>query len=91
MADATTMLSLDALTFQTASAALAQGAAAIAAGATVIDLGSVKTADSSGVALMLAWQRRARDAGRGLSFLNVPANLHTLAAVYGVDALLAPG
>jgi len=89
MAEANTMLSLEALTFQTARAALAQGAAAIAAGETVFDLGGVKTADSSGVALMLAWQRRAKDAGRSLTFLNVPANLHTLAAVYGVDALLA--
>jgi len=91
MAEANTMLSLEALTFQTARAALAQGAAAIAAGETVFDLGGVKTADSSGVALMLAWQRRAKDAGRSLSFVNVPANLHTLAAVYGVDALLARG
>lgn len=91
MAEANSMLSLDALTFQTAPAALAQGAAAIAAGQTVFDLGGVKTADSSGVALMLAWQRRAQAAGRRLSFVNVPANLHTLAAVYGVDALLARG
>jgi phospholipid transport system transporter-binding protein len=91
MAEAHSMLSLEALTFQTARAALAQGAAAIAAGETVFDLGGVKTADSSGVALMLAWQRRAQAAGRSLSFVNVPANLHTLAGVYGVDALLARG
>lgn len=89
MAEAHSMLSLEALTFQTARAALAQGAAAIAAGETVFDLGGVKTADSSGVALMLAWQRRAKDAGRALAFVNVPANLHTLAGVYGVEALLA--
>ncbi len=89
MAEAPSLLSLQALTFQTARAALAQGEAAIAAGATVFDLAGVQTADSSGVALMLAWQRRASNAGRTLGFVNVPANLHTLAAVYGVDALLA--
>lgn len=90
MAEANSMLTLEALTFQTARAALAQGAAAIDAGETVFDLGGVKTADSSGVALMLAWQRRARAAGRTLKFLNVPANLVTLGRVYGVDSLL-PG
>lgn len=89
MADAHSTLSFDTLTFQTARAALEQGAAAIAGGATVFDLGGVKTADSSGVALMLAWQRRARQAGRDLAFVNVPANLHTLADVYGVESLLA--
>jgi phospholipid transport system transporter-binding protein len=88
MAEANSMLSLEALSFQTARAALAQGAAAIDAGETVFDLGGVKSADSSGVALMLAWQRRARAAGRSLSFINVPPNLVTLAGLYGVDTLL---
>ena len=68
MAEANSMLSLDALTFDTAQAALEQGCAAIRAGETVFDLGGVRAADSSGVALLLAWQRRAYDAGqtRGL-------------------------
>jgi phospholipid transport system transporter-binding protein len=63
MAEANPMISLDALTFETANAALEQGCAAIGAGETVFDLGGVRAADSSGVALLLAWQRRARDAG----------------------------
>lgn len=82
------MLSLQALTFQTAPAALEQGTRAIAAGETVFDLGGVKSADSSGVALMLAWQRKARAAGQHLTFVNVPHDLDTLASLYGVDALL---
>jgi phospholipid transport system transporter-binding protein len=82
------MLSLDALTFQTARAALEQGCAAIGAGETVFDLGGVKAADSSGVALMLAWQRKARAKGRKLSFINVPSDLSSLANLYGVDTLL---
>jgi len=88
MAEANTMLSLDALTFQSARGALEQGCAAIAAGDTVFDLGGVKAADSSGVAVLLAWQRRARVAGRRLSFINVPSNVQKLAALYGVDGLI---
>lgn len=83
------MLSLEALTFQSARAALEQGCAAIAAGETVFDLGGVKTADSSGVALMLAWLRKAQSRGQRLTFINVPQNLDTIARLYGVDGLLA--
>jgi len=88
MAESNPMLSIDALTFLTASQALEQGAAAIRAGETVFDLGGVKAADSSGVALLLAWQRRALDAGHSLTFVNVPDNVQKLAALYGVDTLL---
>jgi phospholipid transport system transporter-binding protein len=88
MAEANPMLSLEALTFETARAALAQGEAAIAAGETVFDLGGVKSADSSGVALMLAWERRAKTAGRKLTYINVPAELESLARMYGVESLL---
>jgi phospholipid transport system transporter-binding protein len=82
------MLSIDALTFQSAREALEQGAAAIGAGETVFDLAGVKAADSSGVALLLAWQRRAQGAGHRLTFINVPDNVRKLAALYGVDTLL---
>lgn len=82
------MLSLDALTFQNANAALEQGIAAIQAGETVFDLGGVRSVDSSGVALLLAWQRRAHDVGRRLSFINVPANVDALVNLYGLDGLL---
>ena len=82
------MLSLDALTFQNAQAALEQGCAALGAGETVFDLGGVRAADSSALALMLAWQRRAQAQGRRLSFVNVPANVDALARLYGVDGLI---
>lgn len=88
MAESNPMLSLDALTFLTAPQALEQGAAAIRAGETVFDLSGVQAADSSGVAMLLAWQRRARDAGHRLTFVNVPDNVQKLAALYGVDSLL---
>jgi len=88
MAEANSMLSLDALTFQNANAALEQGNAAIQAGETEFDLGGVRAVDSSGVALLLAWQRRARDAGQKLTFINVPANIDALINLYGLDGVL---
>jgi phospholipid transport system transporter-binding protein len=90
MAEANPMLSLEGLTFNVGRAALEQGMAAIAAGETVFDLGGVKAADSTGVAVMLAWQRKAQSVGQRLSFINVPADVHSLAKLYGVDSLL-PG
>jgi phospholipid transport system transporter-binding protein len=88
MAESNPMLSLDALTFQNAQAALEQGCAALGAGETVFDLGGVRAADSSALALMLAWQRRAQAQGRKLTFVNVPANVDALARLYGVDGLI---
>jgi phospholipid transport system transporter-binding protein len=88
MAEASSMLSLEALTFDNAEAALAQGSAALAAGESVFDLGGVKSADSSAVALMLAWQRRAEAQGRSLKYINVPADVDALARLYGVDGLI---
>ncbi|MBQ5938682.1 lipid asymmetry maintenance protein MlaB [Massilia sp. ZL223] len=88
MAEANAMLSLDALTFQSARAALEQGALAIKAGETVFDLAGIQAADSSGVAMLLAWQRRAQAAGQRLRFINMPDNVRKLAALYGVDSLL---
>jgi len=82
------MLSLDALTFQNAPAALEQGCSALDAGETVFDLGGVQSADSSALALMLAWERRARAQGRMLKFVNVPANVDALAKLYGVEELI---
>jgi phospholipid transport system transporter-binding protein len=79
---------IEALTFQNAKAALEQGYGAIKAGKTVFDLASVKTADSSAVAVLLAWKRAARKAGVSLSYVNLPASLQSLADLYGVDDFL---
>jgi phospholipid transport system transporter-binding protein len=90
MAEANPMLSLEALTFSAGHAALDHGYAAIAAGESEFDLGGVKAADSTAIALMLAWQRKAHGVGQRLSFINVPARVRALARLYGVDGLL-PG
>lgn len=80
---------IDSLTVANAKVALAQGVAAIAAGKTVFDLGSVKLTDSSAVAVLLAWQRAAHKAGKHLQYVNLPPSLASLADLYGVDELLA--
>ncbi|TFW10799.1 STAS domain-containing protein [Massilia arenosa] len=83
------MLAVESITFQNARAVLEQGCAAIRGGEREIDLRAVHTADSSAVAVLLAWQRTARKVGGTLSYRNIPAGLHSLAHVYGVDVLLA--
>jgi phospholipid transport system transporter-binding protein len=79
---------IDNLTFGNAKAALEQGLAAIKAGKTVFDLATVQAADSSAVAVLLAWKRAARKAGVTLSYVNLPASLQSLADLYGVDDFL---
>ncbi len=88
MSDINKLESITALTVQNAKAALAQGLQAIKAGQTVFDLGTVQVADSSAVAVLLEWKRAARKAGAALSYINLPASLQSLAALYGVDAFL---
>lgn len=83
-----TLQSLSSLTVQNASAALAQGLAAIGAGQTVFDLRNVKAVDSAAVSVMLAWQRAAQRAGAGLQLQNLPDKLSSLTRLYGVCALV---
>jgi len=80
--------SIASLTVQDATAALDQGFAAIKAGQTIFDLGAIETADSSAVAVLLAWKRAALKSGAALSYVNVPPGLQSLAALYGVDEFL---
>jgi phospholipid transport system transporter-binding protein len=88
MSDTNKLDSITTLTVQNAKAALDQGVAAIKAGQTVFDLGTVQTVDSSAVAVLLAWKRSARKGGKALSYINLPASLQSLAALYGVDEFL---
>ena len=57
----------------------------------VISLGGVNRVDSAGVAVLLALKRRAAAEGKSLRFAEVPPNLDSLAELYGVVELLAPG
>jgi phospholipid transport system transporter-binding protein len=40
------------------------------------------------VSLLLEWRRRARHASRTVRYVNLPANLKSLAELYGVTELL---
>jgi phospholipid transport system transporter-binding protein len=77
-----------ALTMDTAAGVLDASAAVSLPDAGVIDLKAVHTVDSAGVALLLAWKRRALAEGKPVTFTNVPPNLTSLAQLYDVNALL---
>ena len=53
-----------------------------------IDLSAVEHADSAGLALLIEWLRLARQAGKTLSYANLPAQLLAIARMSDVDDLL---
>lgn len=55
-----------------------------------IDFAAITEVDSSAVALLLEWRREAARLGKGLYFVNLPANLLALAELYGVTGLIQP-
>lgn len=55
-----------------------------------IDFAQVTHVDSSAVALLLEWRRRAQRSGRTLIFVNLPHTLVALAGLYGVQELIQP-
>lgn len=67
---------------------LQEGARAIAAGQLSFDLSGTRTVDSAAVAVLLEWQRCARQSGGVLALTNVPANLASLLALYGATELV---
>nr|WP_221195532.1 STAS domain-containing protein [Luteibacter sp. Sphag1AF] len=78
-----------ALSFSTAAAALEATNAELARGGqTVLDLSGVTHADSAGLACLLAVLAAHRSEGRALNVVHVPAGLHALAQVSGVDQLV---
>ena len=64
------------------------GVAAIQAGDASFDLSAVRTCDSSALVVLLAWQRTALAAGHTLEVSGAPADMLSLATVYGVDNIL---
>jgi len=57
-------------------------------GSTPLDLTAVSDVDSSALSVILAWLRTANARGLTLRLVNPPANLISLAALYGVSELL---
>jgi phospholipid transport system transporter-binding protein len=67
---------------------LEEGRKHLAEGAATVDLAEVTELDSSALALLLAWLREAKAAGRTIAFANLPEALSTIARLYGVEDLL---
>lgn len=76
------------LNVDNASTTLAAGLQAIATGQTTIDLSDVAVVDSSAVAILLAWQRAAREKKANLTFDTLQPNLQSLMDLYGASSLL---
>lgn len=57
-------------------------------GEVVVDMATVNEVDSSAVSLMLEWLREAESRRQQLHFVNIPSNIRSLAAMYGVQELI---
>jgi phospholipid transport system transporter-binding protein len=77
------------LTFANASSVFAAATAMPLPTSGEVDLSGVVAVDSSAVAVLLALSRRAKEEGRPLVFIGVPAALRALADLYSVEELLA--
>ena len=63
---------------------------ALQGGQLTLDFQAVTTVDSSAVALLLAWLRRAQAVQCQLHCQQLPASLQQLLAVYGLSHLFRP-
>jgi ABC-type transporter Mla MlaB component len=53
-----------------------------------IDLAGVTRSDSAGLALLIEWLRESERQGRTITFLNMPAQMQSIARVCGLDGIL---
>jgi phospholipid transport system transporter-binding protein len=83
------LVAANAIGMENAAQIAAAGVEAIRAGDMELDLSGVRTCDSSAVAVLLAWKREAHATGKPLRLIGVPGCIASLAAVYGVEPLLA--
>ena len=77
------------LTIANAAELAEEGRRMFVAERVVVDLEGVTEVDSAAVSLLLEWRRAAASANRQIEFIHLPANLSSLAALYGVAELLA--
>ena len=70
---------------------LEEGARQLTGAQVTIDLAGVTEVDSSALSLLLEWRRQALRAKRAVRYVNLPANLKSLAELYGVTELLGDG
>ena len=75
-------------TLATAAQLLDEARGPLEAGVRAIDLGEVTELDSSLIAVLFAWIRAAKQRNSPLSLERLPADLKSLAQLYGVAGLL---
>ena len=76
------------ITVDNVVALLAQGNGLFSAAQVTVDLSAVTDVDSSALSLLLEWRREAGRNRRAIRYLNLSANLKSLAQLYGVTELL---
>lgn len=76
------------MTMANATALRGEGVRLFSAPEVTLDLAAVTEVDSTALSLLFEWRRAALGAGRKLVFVNLPDNLKSLAALYGVTELL---
>lgn len=77
------------MTVETVNALLAESAGLFGTATDLeMDLAGVSEVDSTAVSLLFAWLRQAHACNASLVFVNLPANLASLATLYGVLELI---
>jgi phospholipid transport system transporter-binding protein len=76
------------ITMGNVTAVLAESSKLFASSNLLVDLAGVTEVDSAAVSLLLEWRREAAKANRRINYANVPANLKSLAELYGVSHLI---
>jgi phospholipid transport system transporter-binding protein len=79
------------VTIRNAAALLEEGSRLLTGNGVTLDLSGVTEVDSAAVSLLLEWRRAALRRNGQITFVNLPGNLQSLAQLYGVTELLAPG
>ena len=76
------------ITMRNATAVLEEGKRLFNGESVVVDLAGITELDSSAVSLLLEWRRALKAENRRIEYINIPANLQSLADLYGVSELL---
>jgi len=76
------------LTMATVPALYETGLRSLAVGDLLVDMAQVVSVDSAAVSMLLAWSRVAQEKQRNLQVVNLPADLLSLANLYGVAGML---
>ncbi|HQT81541.1 MAG: hypothetical protein B7Z60_03925 [Ferrovum sp. 37-45-19] len=76
-----------AIVINTVNNIVGEGSSLVRQNNVLIDFSETTEIDSSALAMILQWKRDAEAAKKQLSFSHIPANLRTLAELYGVAFL----